>query len=235
MKRQLFYFQYGFRYSPEQIQRMCKIVQGFDKLKSLDTRCQTIFMVYYRNQQISVLNNVLVSYADKDFVEIQNNISGLPLTAKEKEELGLIKDESRKYFYYSTIISVVLAVAPFVGPKAYEYGKNFISETNFVQEYQEQHQTEQLPKKTNYPYNGIIISQRRPSKVKIWRACNQSNSRKITDKYLNIFSFAYAPIPLNQIVEVSSIDIAVFSHYQLFVNNLLKFSFVRSRASTFTL
>lgn len=144
-------FQYGFRYSPEQIQRMCKIVQGFDKVKSLDTRCQTIFMVYYRNQQISVLNNVLASYADKDFVEIQNNISGLPLTAKEKEELGLIKDESRKYFYYSTIISVVLAVAPFVGPKVYEYGKNFISGTNFVQEYQEQHQTEQLPKKDQLP------------------------------------------------------------------------------------
>lgn len=144
-------FQYGFQYSPEQIQRMCKIVQGFDKLKSLDTRCQTIFMVYYRNQQISVLNNVLASYADKDFVEIQNNISGLPLTAKEKEELGLIKDENLKYFYYSTIIAVVLTLAPIVGPKAYEYGKNFIYGTNSVQEYQAQLQKEPLPQIVQQP------------------------------------------------------------------------------------
>lgn len=144
-------FQYGFQYSPEQIQRMCKIVQGFDKLKSLDTRCQTIFMVYYRNQEVSVLNNILVSYADRDIVDIQNNISNLTLTAKEKEELGLVKDDNLKYFYYSTIISISLAIAPYLGPVAYEYGKDFINGINSVQEYQEQHQTEPLPQTVQTP------------------------------------------------------------------------------------
>lgn len=110
-------------------------------------------MVYYRNLQIFVLNNVLASYADKDFVEIQNNISGLSLTAKEKEELGLIKDESRKFFYYSTIISVVLAVAPFVGSKAYEYGKNYIQNKFRTRVSRTTLNRTVTEKNTNYPYN----------------------------------------------------------------------------------
>lgn len=103
-------FQYGFAYSPEQIQRMCKITEGFDKLKSLDKRTQAIFLVYYKNEELSVIYRVLIGYADNSIKEIQDSIHNFKLSEEEKVTLGL-KTKSSNPLLSNLLTGLIVAIA----------------------------------------------------------------------------------------------------------------------------
>lgn len=140
-------FQYGFRYSPEHIERMCKIVQGFDKLKTLDKRHQAIFLVYYRNESVAVLNKILFEYADMNNTEIQNNINGLTLSDDQKKELKLVKSNLYSVYIFPLIL---FALSEFVElPDAWKIHPSSL--INYVQEYQAPLQTEPLPQTVQTP------------------------------------------------------------------------------------